>query len=131
MYTHMRILYYPYYTHRDPWSQQTVPTPLTIGHEFSGVVEKVGSQVQGCVCVRACARACVGRIGVKAWGYRWGVCVCVDVCVLCVFVGGLLLDLSPPQHAHTQQSTHPSSHTHTHKNTYITHHIYAPLTSLY
>jgi threonine 3-dehydrogenase len=31
----------------DEWSQKTIPTPLVIGHEFSGVVEKLGSSVRG------------------------------------------------------------------------------------
>lgn len=31
----------------DEWSQNRVPVPLTTGHEFVGVVEKVGSEVKG------------------------------------------------------------------------------------
>jgi threonine 3-dehydrogenase len=31
----------------DAWSQATVKVPMVIGHEFMGVVEKVGSAVQG------------------------------------------------------------------------------------
>jgi len=31
----------------DEWSQRTIPTPVTIGHEFMGVVEEVGSAVRG------------------------------------------------------------------------------------
>jgi threonine 3-dehydrogenase len=31
----------------DEWSQRTIPTPMTIGHEFMGVVEEVGSAVRG------------------------------------------------------------------------------------
>jgi threonine 3-dehydrogenase len=31
----------------DEWSQKTVPVPLVTGHEFVGVVEAIGSQVQG------------------------------------------------------------------------------------
>lgn len=31
----------------DEWSQKTIPTPMTIGHEFVGVIEKVGSNVEG------------------------------------------------------------------------------------
>ena len=31
----------------DEWSQKTIPVPLTIGHEFVGVVEKLGSAVTG------------------------------------------------------------------------------------
>ncbi len=31
----------------DEWSQRTIPTPMTIGHEFMGVVEEMGSAVRG------------------------------------------------------------------------------------
>ena len=31
----------------DEWSQRTVPVPMHVGHEFMGVVEKVGSAVSG------------------------------------------------------------------------------------
>ena len=31
----------------DEWSQNTVPVPMTIGHEFAGVIEKAGSEVAG------------------------------------------------------------------------------------
>jgi threonine 3-dehydrogenase len=31
----------------DEWSQRTVPVPMTIGHEFAGVIAKVGSEVTG------------------------------------------------------------------------------------
>ena len=31
----------------DEWSQKTIPVPMTIGHEFAGVVEQVGSEVAG------------------------------------------------------------------------------------
>lgn len=31
----------------DKWSQKTIPVPMVTGHEFVGVVEKVGSHVQG------------------------------------------------------------------------------------
>jgi threonine 3-dehydrogenase len=31
----------------DEWSQKTIPVPMTIGHEFMGVVEEVGSHVSG------------------------------------------------------------------------------------
>ena len=31
----------------DEWAQQTIPVPMTVGHEFAGVVEAVGSEVQG------------------------------------------------------------------------------------
>ncbi len=31
----------------DEWSQNTIPVPMTIGHEFAGVIEKTGSEVVG------------------------------------------------------------------------------------
>ena len=31
----------------DKWSQKTIPVPMVTGHEFVGVVEKMGSHVQG------------------------------------------------------------------------------------
>lgn len=31
----------------DAWAQKTIPVPVTIGHEFVGIVEKVGDQVEG------------------------------------------------------------------------------------
>lgn len=31
----------------DEWSQKTIPVPMTVGHEFAGVVAKVGSHVRG------------------------------------------------------------------------------------
>ena len=31
----------------DEWSQETIPVPMTVGHEFSGVVAEVGSEVAG------------------------------------------------------------------------------------
>jgi threonine 3-dehydrogenase len=31
----------------DAWSQKTVPVPMTIGHEFVGVIERVGDHVRG------------------------------------------------------------------------------------
>jgi len=31
----------------DAWSQKTIPVPITIGHEFVGVVDRVGSHVKG------------------------------------------------------------------------------------
>jgi threonine 3-dehydrogenase len=31
----------------DEWSQNTIPVPMTVGHEFVGVIEKVGQEVQG------------------------------------------------------------------------------------
>ena len=30
----------------DEWAQATVPTPMVVGHEFCGVIEKVGTDVQ-------------------------------------------------------------------------------------
>ncbi len=31
----------------DEWSQKTIPVPMITGHEFTGVVEKIGSEVSG------------------------------------------------------------------------------------
>ncbi len=31
----------------DEWSRETIPVPMTVGHEFCGVVEQVGSEVAG------------------------------------------------------------------------------------
>ncbi|MGX5175189.1 L-threonine 3-dehydrogenase [Aliikangiella sp. IMCC44653] len=31
----------------DEWSQKTIPVPMTVGHEFVGVIEKIGQEVQG------------------------------------------------------------------------------------
>lgn len=31
----------------DEWAARTVPTPMIIGHEYVGIVEKVGSEVEG------------------------------------------------------------------------------------
>src|SRR3979411_3363721 len=31
----------------DAWAQKTIPVPMTIGHEFVGVVDAVGDQVKG------------------------------------------------------------------------------------
>ena len=31
----------------DAWSQKTIPVPMVVGHEFVGVVERVGERVQG------------------------------------------------------------------------------------
>lgn len=33
----------------DDWAQSTVPAPMTVGHEFSGHIEKLGSNVSGFV----------------------------------------------------------------------------------
>lgn len=31
----------------DEWSRKTIPTPMTIGHEFVGIITEVGSEVRG------------------------------------------------------------------------------------
>lgn len=31
----------------DAWAQKTIPVPMTVGHEFVGVIEDIGSEVQG------------------------------------------------------------------------------------
>src|SRR5213083_2578205 len=31
----------------DAWAQKTIPVPMTIGHEFVGVIETVGNLVKG------------------------------------------------------------------------------------
>ena len=31
----------------DEWAQKTIPIPMTVGHEFSGVIQKIGSDVNG------------------------------------------------------------------------------------
>lgn len=31
----------------DEWSQKTIPVPMTVGHEFVGVIEAIGQEVQG------------------------------------------------------------------------------------
>ncbi|HSW86634.1 MAG TPA: L-threonine 3-dehydrogenase [Rhabdochlamydiaceae bacterium] len=31
----------------DEWAQNTIPVPMTVGHEFVGTIEKIGSEVQG------------------------------------------------------------------------------------
>ena len=31
----------------DEWAQRTIPVPMTIGHEFVGIVEEVGNEVKG------------------------------------------------------------------------------------
>ena len=31
----------------DAWAQKTIPVPMTIGHEFVGVVDRVGDHVKG------------------------------------------------------------------------------------
>lgn len=31
----------------DAWAQQTIPVPMTVGHEFVGVIVEVGSEVRG------------------------------------------------------------------------------------
>ena len=31
----------------DAWSRKTIPTPMTIGHEFVGIITEIGSEVRG------------------------------------------------------------------------------------
>ena len=31
----------------DEWSQRTIPVPMTVGHEYVGVVEAIGQEVRG------------------------------------------------------------------------------------
>ena len=31
----------------DEWAQKTIPVPMTIGHEFAGVITEMGSNVSG------------------------------------------------------------------------------------
>ena len=31
----------------DEWAQKTIPVPMTVGHEFAGVIEATGSEVRG------------------------------------------------------------------------------------
>ncbi len=31
----------------DKWAQQTIPVPMVVGHEFVGIIEKLGGEVQG------------------------------------------------------------------------------------
>src|SRR5437773_1290111 len=31
----------------DDWAQKTIPVPMTVGHEYVGVVEAIGSEVRG------------------------------------------------------------------------------------
>ncbi|MEY2538057.1 MAG: threonine 3-dehydrogenase, partial [Verrucomicrobiota bacterium] len=31
----------------DAWAQKTIPVPMTIGHEFVGIVDRVGDRVKG------------------------------------------------------------------------------------
>lgn len=31
----------------DEWAQATVPTPMAVGHEYVGIVERIGSEVEG------------------------------------------------------------------------------------
>src|ERR1039458_9426506 len=31
----------------DAWSQKTIPVPMTVGHEFVGIVDLVGNRVKG------------------------------------------------------------------------------------
>ena len=31
----------------DEWSQKTIPVPMVVGHEYMGIIEKIGSEVSG------------------------------------------------------------------------------------
>ena len=31
----------------DAWSQKTIPVPMTVGHEYAGVIAEIGSEVEG------------------------------------------------------------------------------------
>ena len=31
----------------DAWSQKTIPVPMHVGHEYAGVIEQVGDEVEG------------------------------------------------------------------------------------
>jgi len=31
----------------DPWSQKTIPVPMTVGHEYVGRIERIGDEVEG------------------------------------------------------------------------------------
>lgn len=33
----------------DPWARQTIPVPMVVGHEFTGVIEALGTNVEGLV----------------------------------------------------------------------------------
>ncbi len=33
--------------HWDDWSQKTIPVPMTVGHEYVGIVEAIGQEVRG------------------------------------------------------------------------------------
>ncbi|WP_223669900.1 L-threonine 3-dehydrogenase [Kangiella shandongensis] len=33
--------------HWDEWAQETIPVPMTVGHEYVGVIEEVGQEVKG------------------------------------------------------------------------------------
>ena len=33
--------------HWDEWSQETIPVPMTVGHEYVGIIEEVGQEVKG------------------------------------------------------------------------------------
>lgn len=33
--------------HWDEWAQNTIPVPMTVGHEYVGVIEEVGQEVKG------------------------------------------------------------------------------------
>ena len=31
----------------DQWAQKTIPVPMVVGHEYFGVIERVGAEVEG------------------------------------------------------------------------------------
>lgn len=33
--------------HWDEWAQETIPVPMTVGHEYVGVIEEIGQEVKG------------------------------------------------------------------------------------
>ncbi|GAA4360185.1 L-threonine 3-dehydrogenase [Kangiella marina] len=33
--------------HWDEWAQETIPVPMTVGHEYVGIIEEVGQEVKG------------------------------------------------------------------------------------
>src|SRR5438034_11228245 len=55
----------------DAWAQKTIPVPMTIGHEFVGVVDAVGDHVKGFA--RGDLRSEERRVG-KECRSRWGPC---------------------------------------------------------
>jgi threonine 3-dehydrogenase len=53
----------------DPWAQKTIPVPMTIGHEFVGVVDLVGDHVKGFA--RGDLVVGEGHITCGHWNCRW------------------------------------------------------------